>query len=200
MASSVTIANRALQKVGAATITSFDEGSREADQVKLMYEPVRKAELQDNLWTFSIKRKQLSAETATPAFGRSYQYQLPADYIRKAPLDPSIAPLPDDILFEGRLLLTDDNGPMNIRYVSSDTEEETYDPMFVEAFAARLAMELAEPLTQSATKRKELADDYIYWITRAKSANSIQSGPREPEIDEWVSVRAFSNTVFPSRS
>lgn len=190
MASRVDIANRALQKVGAARISSFDEGSREASAVKAAYDMVRDAELQRNLWTFSIKRAELAADSAAPAFGRTYQYSLPADYVRKAPLDPSMAPMPDDLLFEGRKVLTNDAGPLLIRYVSNDFSDETVDPLFAEALAAKLAVEVCEELTQSGAKREALSSDYLFAITQAKSINSIQAGPRAPEIDEWVYVRA----------
>jgi len=192
MASRIDIANAALSKIGAARISSFDEGSREANAVKARYDSLKLAELQRNLWTFSIRRAQLAADSSTPAFGRSYQYQLPADYLRKAPLDPFRSDYPDDALFEGRLLLTDSAAPINVRYVSSTVEEESFDPLFAEALAARLAMELCEELTQSSSKRQSLASDYLFHVSQARSTNSIQSGPRAPEIDEWVGVRGLA--------
>lgn len=189
MASSVVIANRALQKCGAARIASFDEGTREANSVKACYSTVLESELQDNLWTFSIKRIQLAASSTAPAFGRRYQYQLPADYLREAPYNPHVSDLPDDYLYEGRLLLSDAPGPLNLRYVSSDVEESQFDPLFVEAVAARIALEIVEELTQSTSKQEMLSDNYAYHIRRAKTANSIQSGPIRPQIDEWVYAR-----------
>lgn len=198
MASNVDIANRALQKVGAARISSLDEGSREANAVKAAYDLTLKAELQRNLWTFAIRRASLAADAETPAFGRTYQYSLPPDYIRKAPLDPTTPPLPDDILTEGRKLLTSDSGPLHIRYVSSTLDEETVDPLFVEALAAKLAYEICQELTQSESKQAALADDYRFAVSQAKSLNSIQAGPREPEVDEWVYVRTQGNSdVYP---
>jgi len=194
VASQVDIANRALQKIGAARIDSFDEGTREANAVKACYESVRDSELQRNLWTFSIRRASLAADTATPAFGRSYQYSLPADYLRKAPYDRFSAPMPDDALFEGRKVLTDYAAPLEIVYVSNAESEETYDPLFVEALAARLAVEICEELTQSTSKRADLSNDYLFHISQAKSANSIQAGPKTPEVDEWVYVRQLEGS------
>lgn len=189
MASQVDIANRALQKVGAARIGSLTEGTREANSVQACYTQLKEAELQDNLWTFSIKRLSLAASSTTPAFGRTYQYQLPANFLRDAPYDPVTAPSPDDWLFEGRMLLTDDPGPVSLRYVARDIQEEEFDPLFAEALAARIALEIVEELTQSTSKQEALASNYAYHINRAKTANSILSGPIEPELDEWVYTR-----------
>jgi len=196
MASAVDIANRALQKVGAARISSLDEGTREANSVKACYDMLRLAELQTNLWTFSIKRAQLASESTTPLFGRTFSYLLPADFLRSAPLDPMIAEGPSDYLFEGRKFLTDSPGPLDFRYVSSDVSDEFFDPLFAEALAARIAMEVVEELTQSSGKKDTLENAYQFHIRKARTQNSIQSGPVQPEVDEWVYTRQLSGTPY----
>lgn len=193
MASAVQIVNRALQKIGAARISSFDEGSREANSVKACYEQVKLSELQDNLWTFSIVRATLASDSTAPLFGRTFRYQLPTDYLREAPFDPQVSDLPDDFLFEGRMLLTDTPGPLSLRYVSSMVQEEAFDPLFTEALAARIAIEIVEELTQSASKQEILVSNYSFHIRRAKTANSIQAGPIQPEEDEWVYTRRIGS-------
>lgn len=189
MASEVEIANRALQKIGASRITSFDEGSKNADEVKACYEILRRAELRSNFWIFAIKRVALAASSTSPISGRTYAYPLPGDYLRMAPLDPGYSDARDDFLFEGRDLLTDQSGPLYIRYVSDVQDAAQFDSMFADALSMRIAMELAEPLTQSATKQETCETAYSFFIAQARKVNAIEAGPIAPEIDEMVAVR-----------
>lgn len=192
VSSNIDIANRALQKVGARRIGSFDEGSREANEVNACFFQLRDAELRTNFRTFATKRVQLAALTTSPAFGRTKQYQLPEDFLRLAARDPDLVETRNDYLIEGRKLLTDDPGPIDIRYISTDVPPEEYDPLFVEALAARVAMEIAEELTQSNSKKDNLERAYQFHISQARRSNSIEAGPIQSEEDPWISVRRGS--------
>jgi hypothetical protein len=190
MASREQIANRALQKIGAARVTSLDDGSRNADAVSFAFDFLRDSELQMNFWTFAIRRVSIAADSVAPIFGRTLSYALPADYLRIAPDDPHYPSYYTDRLFEGRKILTDEGGPLQIRYVSNGIPEEQWDPLFADALAMRIAMEVCEELTQSSTKRDAAETAYKYFVDMAKKVNSIVAGPITPEIDEIVAVRS----------
>lgn len=189
MSTRVDIANRALQKVGARRIGSLDEGSREADAVKACFDILLKAELQANFWTFAIKRASLAEDTEQPDDERGNQYSLPGDFLRLAPDNPTTNPILPDALLEGRKIITSERAPLKIRYVSWDIDTATVDPLFAEALAARIAMEIVEELTQSSTKRDALESAYQFHIRKARQVNSIEGGPIAPEVDEWVYTR-----------
>lgn len=191
MSSDVDIVNRALQRIGSRRIGSLSsDTSREANEARTLYTIVRDAELRMNTWRFSTERVILSATGTSPAFGRTFQYLLPNDYIRKAPLDPKIKPLPDDVLFEKDRILTDDPGPFYLRYVSNAVPPEKYDPLFVEALGARLAMELAPILAQAnAATMDRIENAYIFHVKEARRLNAIEVGSTESEVDEWEWVR-----------
>lgn len=53
---SVDIANRALQHVGARRITSFSDNSKAASEIGFVYDKIREAELRRNVWVFSIRK------------------------------------------------------------------------------------------------------------------------------------------------
>jgi len=58
----VDIANRALQHVGMTRIlTDFTEDSRQASECAFIYDKLRRAELQRNVWKFAIKKTALRA-------------------------------------------------------------------------------------------------------------------------------------------
>lgn len=188
--SKLTVANRALQKVGLAKrLGTFEDNSQAGRAIRDCYDTLKKAELQGNVWTFAVRRLQISAETETPAFDHLYQFQLPSDFLKMAPRLPMTAKLPDDYVVEGRKVLSSDAGPLNLRIVSSDAKESEFHALFVEGLAARIGFEVCEELTQSSAKKDTLATEYIKFISDAKLQNAIEKGPVRPNVDNWESVR-----------
>jgi hypothetical protein len=117
------------------------------------------------------------------------QYQLPADFVRLAPLDPNgYYFYPDDLLQEGRRLLTNSTGAFYLRYVCDSVAPEQYDPLFAEAFVARLAIELATPFAQSAADKARLEESYIFHVRSARRMNGIEKVVGQRDVS-WLSVR-----------
>lgn len=191
MASEVDICNRALQKLGAATIVDFNEESVEARECSACYETLRDAELRSHVWNFSIARAELAADSSAtgPEWGRARSYQLPSDFLRLADDYPEDVSNDKDWIIEGRKILSDDSDPIYIRYVKKVTDPEEMDVMFREVLAARIAKELCERLTQSNTKMAALNDDYRYWVKEAKRVNAFEQQSAEPQEDTWITAR-----------
>ena len=76
MASVVSICNSALNQLGAASITALTDNSKNARLCNERYETVRDAVFRSHPWNSLIKRQQLAQDTATPAYGFSYQFTL----------------------------------------------------------------------------------------------------------------------------
>jgi hypothetical protein len=144
MASQVEIANRALTKLGAARIISFDDDNKQARAINSMFGIVRDAELRAHLWSFTVKRTSLAALTTTPDWGYDYEYQLPSDYMRLLQVN-DIYPGPSmedyrnqavaEYVVEGRKILTNLVAPLKIRYCARIEDTTQWDAAFVEAFA-----------------------------------------------------------------
>lgn len=64
MADKLEIVNRALQRIGAKKLTSLTETSREKNSIDAAYDNVVSQELMTNLWTFAIRRKDLTADSS----------------------------------------------------------------------------------------------------------------------------------------
>jgi len=197
MASQVEIANRALTKIGEARITSLADNEA-ARTINSMWDVVRDAELRAHNWNFSITRASLAALVTVPAFRYLYEFQLPSlclkiiqvgeyypgpsmsDY-RNAPEAP--------YQIEGRKILTDYPAPLYIRYVKSITDTGSWDALFVEAFASRLAAESCERITQSNTKKQSAQADYKLAISEAVKADAIENPPDSLPDDTWLLSR-----------
>lgn len=189
MASVTEICNRALQKLGAKRITSIDENSTAAIELRTAYEPVRDACLMEHRWGFAIKRAQIAADSPAPTWGRENSFSLPEDCLLVLPPYPEDDNIYRDWVIENRKILTDDAAPLYLRYVKKVSDPNEMDVLFREAFATKLAFELCEKITQSNTKKESLRLDYEEIITTAKKQSAIQSVPIKSVDDTWIATR-----------
>lgn len=194
MASEVAICNQALVKVGASRITSLAEESKQARTLSAIYSIKRDAELAANPWTFAIKRAQIPASSTAPVFGWAYAYPLPSDYLALVEVGEDFTFYDSDsgALFaietdsNGSLsILTDQTSPLNVRYVYRVTNTGLFNSLFVEALACRLAAEVCEELTQSASKKEALWLEHRRALREARRLNAIEQPPRKNPPTSW---------------
>ena len=82
MASVVDICNVALNQLGATTILSLTEDSKNARLCNQRFTQVRDAVFRSHPWNCLQKRQELAADTIAPAWGFKFAYTLPADCLR----------------------------------------------------------------------------------------------------------------------
>lgn len=80
--------------------------------------------------------------------------------------------------------------PLPVVYVAQVTDPDRMDPSFREALAARLALELAEPLGKSTTLQRTMADLYADKLRAARSADGQEGTHDAFDADGWLSARA----------
>ncbi len=186
MASEVSIANRALQLLGSASISSLTENSKEARACNLCYATLRDAELRAHTWSFAKKQVQLSADSSEPLFDYDNSFTLPSDCLRALkPKDRTNL----DWEIQGRKLYTDDDAPLDFTYVRQVTDPNTMDVLFREALSARMAIEMCEDLTQSESKFQRALNAYTRAIREARRVNALERVPEEAPSDPWVEAR-----------
>lgn len=203
MATVIDWANRALDKVGEKPITSFADGTKPANLMLRMFDIVRDAELRKRRWSFSIKRKQLAADSTAPLFGYGLAYTLPTDCLRvlsiaSIDIGPDLSDYHaagDSALYriEGRKILYGNVGAsataLPLRYIAQIDDSTLWDPCFGEALACKLAMEVAEPLTGSTDKRQVARAEYSDAIASATRANALELPSQVVSDDTWVMAR-----------
>lgn len=190
MASTVQIANRALTKLGAASITSMLDDTKSARVMNSMFDIVRDAELAAEPWSFASTRVELPASSTAPAFGWARSFPLPSDFLRLIEVgqDYVFYDTEDGPLFqvEGGAILTDQASPLQIRYIKRVTNSGLFPALFIEAMACRLAAEACESLTQNGSKREQAWAERKQAVRDAKRANAIEQPPRRPPASSWV--------------
>lgn len=208
----VAIANQALGLIGAnyLTATSLPDssGTPEANYINQWYAPLRNAVLEDRDWTFAVT-KVLLTPVGSPGTGGTpvlppmwgFEYQLPSDCLRVVKLfnpivstgSPNLSGDTDDfeapeipVQFEvlKRYAFCNESSVW-MKYVQQITDTTQFSPNFVVALAARIAMELALPLTnnvqlfQAMSQKYQLAlKDAAAGDGRQGTSQKIKSSPR----------------------
>ena len=144
MASVVDICNGALNQLGATTILSLTEDSKNARLCNSRYTQVRDALFRSHPWNCLQKRVQIAADTTAPAWGFTYAYTLPADCLRLL----KILDYDSNYKVEGRKILSNTSS-MKILYVARVTDPNEYDELLRETLSASLGADIAFGVTSN---------------------------------------------------
>jgi len=177
MADEVTVANAALSKLGEQPLLALSDPSPPGRLANRTYGDIRDALLREYPWSFATKRAELAAETTAPLWGFARSFVLPNDCLRLIEINNSSD---QDWRNEGGKIVTDMTAPLQIRYVAL-VSVDSMDSTFREALAARLAMEWAEPLTQTTSVANAMATLYRNKLQVARVADGQED--REKVID-----------------
>lgn len=178
MPSEVSISSNALTKLGAAPITSFDDGTDRANLCREFYPNTRDAVLRAYPWNCAIRRMALALDASAPLFEYDYKFALPTD-----PYCLRVLETEDDVEFriEGRFLLCDETS-VNIKFIARITDPGLFDSLLAEAIECRLAAELAYPVTGSPTLSQAMWELYASKLREARTMDG-QEGTQE----DWAS-------------
>ncbi len=185
------IINRGLQLLGSQSINSLSENSNGAKVMLRAYDSIFLSELRKNTWNFAIKRANLPADATSPIFGKARYFPLPGDFLALAPEETTLRdPKRRDFNIEGLSIVSDEDSPLAIRYVSSSITESNFDALFAEAMSHALAVATCEEITNSNTKLSNLSSMYENIVSQAKKRNAIENAPVKSPTCTWISVRA----------
>ena len=186
--SDIAVANRTLTKLGSTRIiTSFDDDTREARLISLVYNDIRDSLLREHTWRFAKKRVQLASSTDTPLFadGRKY-FPLPSDYIRA--VTSSDAYIAWEI--EGSNILYQGDA-FDLIYISRIEDPTKWDSFFTEALIYRLAQEISIPLlgSESVGIHDRMAKLYQETLSKARHYGSVEIDQIQVPSEQILSAR-----------
>ena len=192
MASVVQICNGALNQLGASTILTLTEDSKNARLCNARYENVRDAVFRHHPWNCLQRRLQLPADTEAPAWGFTKQFTLPADCLRLL----RIFDYESDYLVEGRKILSN-GSTMKILYISRITDPNEYDELLREVLSAALAADIAYAVTSSNPVATQMYTLYQEKLKDARFVDSTEGYNTDPEAGSSSVID--SNTFINSR-
>lgn len=197
MATKIIVINRALTKLGSEKLMSETDNNKASRTIETIYDGLLDRILRAYRWAFAIKRVQLAALADESVYGFQHQYQLPSDCLRIDAVADNIMhglrnlPVMKRPLWqrEGNRILTDIDAPLYLRYGARITDPSQWDASFTDAFCCLLASEMAEPITQSSTKKQAALQDFELAIREARQTSAIERPPIQQQDTSWVTAR-----------
>jgi len=180
------LCSRALLMIGAASISSFDEGTAESEVAANLYPSVRDALLSGHAWNFAIRQARLARLVSGPEADYAHAFQLPGDCLRVLSAGQGGRGQGISYRIGGRTLHCN-AGACTLTYLARVPEQSF--PAFVDqALIARLAAEFCLPLTESTSRAEFLRKLAAEEMQRARLADALEDTPRA--IDDFTLVEA----------
>jgi hypothetical protein len=185
----IAICNRACDYLGAAPVTSLEDGSKLSGLLLRNYELARDTILRLYPWNCASARASLAALTTPPAWGFANQFQLPVDCLRVIEVDGALE-FGVSWRIEGQRLLCDEPGPVLIRYIQRVTDPAQLDAQLVDAIAARLAADIAYAVTGNASQAQTLTQLAEARVLSARRIDALeQSQDDRVRAETWLADR-----------
>lgn len=197
------IANMALSRLGEPRISDIDENTPRGISCRTHYEVVRDSLLRSHPWNFAVSRALLTQSATAPAFGFSFAYALPTDFLRLMTLNGIQAEMcvSEYTLESGQILTYSDEA--KITYVRRVIDPTAYDPIFLEVLAFRLASAVAMDVTSDLEKRDSMEQLAALRMSAATFTDSGENKARIAPTTQGLTYRMrglpdqFINPPFP---
>ena len=193
MASIVDICNGSLNQLGATTILSLTEDSKNARLCNSRFTQVRDGLFRTHPWNCLQKRVELAADTTAPAWGFTSAYTLPADCLRLL----RILDYDSNYKVEGRKILSNTSS-MKILYIGRVTDPNEYDESLRETLSAALGADIAFAVTsnnQTATNMYNLFQDKLK-DARFIDSTEGQNIDQDLGMSDQIDAGTFINSRF----
>ena len=193
MASVVDICNGALNQLGASTILTLTEDSKNARLCNARYTQVRDSLFRYHPWNSLIKRVELAKDTETPSWGFSYQFTLPADCLRVL----TILNYDYDYKVEGRKIVAN-HGTVKIQYVARIEDPNQYDELLRETISAALAADIAYAVTSSNPVASNMYNLFQEKLKEARFVDATEGYNTNPDNGQAdvVGASTFVNSRY----
>ena len=193
MASIVDICNGALNQLGATTILSLTEDSKNARLCNQRYTQVRDGVFRSHPWNCLQKRIELAADTTAPAWGFSYAYTLPSDCLRLL----RILDYDSNYKVEGRKILSNTSS-MKILYIARVTDPNEYDELLRETLSAALGADIAFGITSNNQTAQNMYQLFQDKLRDARFVDSTEGQNVEQDLGmtDVIDAGSFINSRF----
>ena len=207
----VDVCNIALSYLAEDFVTDIDTpptGDDTAALCKLHYPKVRRALLRAHPWNFAIKRAVLAADSTAPLFGFTTRYAVPGDFLRYLSKHDAlgnrtlIEPIEGtDYQFESGYLLTGDtaDGALRIRYIYDNEVVSTWDDLFIDLMAVKLALSLARNFKSAPRAIDDLKHTLRELQAEAKAIDGQERPPIRVQRSKFLSARRNRSSTVASK-
>lgn len=199
--SQVGVANLALIRIGEGAISSIDGTDATSISVKQVFDYILDEVLGEHPWNFAKKSFAMAQDVTAPVdTDYAYRYALPSDFIQAIEVKPTGVSY---VIRAGYLLTNHDNtnNPLILNYTRRESNPALWSAKFINAFAFRLAAELAFRVVRgSSNVQDRMMNFYARALLQAKAANQAEDYLEDEKgasgTDSWVGAgRGILNYV-----
>jgi hypothetical protein len=185
--SDVALCARALIRIGASPITSFDDGTAEAEIAGALFGPTRDALLSAYGWSFALGQVALTQLETPPLADYAYAYQLPTDFLRALSAGTGTKGRGLNYRIARGALHT--NAESVILTYIFRPEEEEFPPYFDQVLIARLSAEFTVPVTENSSRAEMHFGLAQQEFARARQIDAQQDTPHRIERFSLIDAR-----------
>ena len=178
---------RALIKIGAAPISSFDTAQAESEIAGALYPQIRDALLSSYAWSFATSQVSLNRLDDAPLADFQYAFQLPNDFLRALSVGQGGRGRGVRYRIVGNVLHT--NTAQVILTYLYRPDENVFPPYFDQALIARLAAEFTIPITESTSRSESLYQLAQREFRQARQIDAQQDTPNRIEDFSLIDAR-----------
>lgn len=209
--SDVSICNQALGWLGADTITSLADETREAQLCKDNFPELRDVVTLEREWTWAVKRFILTPMVPMPVYGYERQFLIPPEVLRILNIPTSLGEFGGLPFLQGGAGADDSQGLPDWRVESTPDAAgnvivanidrirmraivrvdnlKLWNLMCTQALAARIAADLAMPLVNSRLLQKDMWSLYEAKLAKAATMDGMQGRHEVKRSDQLINVR-----------
>lgn len=190
MSDPVSIGNQALLMLGSAPIVSFDDGSVEANALKVLYYPAKEQVLRSYPWRCATVTETLAKLADAPVDPRwEFAFAVPEKSLRILDVVVAENRFSGQLAWtvEGQKVLTNvDNIAVN--YIKN-IDEPDLDSHVEMALVAKVAADIAYTLTASNGRVGDLHTLYDQKLNEARTTDRQEASHKVFQIDQLAAVR-----------
>lgn len=181
------ICNLSLSEIGEQTITDISDGTKKANDCKLIFDDVVDEVAASEYWSKLKSRVELARLPDPPLYEFNFQFQLPSDSLQVVSVnDIDIGEFRYQIE-DNKLLI--DHSNVKIKYIKKQSNPELWGTFLQRAVVLRLAAGLAFKFTGDKALSESLYSFYDKYSRRATANDSNQGSRRFIRSTRLLRVR-----------
>lgn len=183
----VVICNQALSWLGATRIIELGEDTPEGRLCNENYDPLRESVLEEYEWSFAVRRTTISApldddEETRDAYDGMNRFLLADEEgvirILQVANNPKFHEADSTEWYMEQNYIITNLEKVYVRYIFSLVDTNKFSSNFVQALAARIAVDLALPITESTERATAMYQLYVQKLQIAQNTDGIQGRTR----------------------
>jgi len=184
----IKVCSRASVLMGGSPISSFDEGTAEADVVDAMYEDIARAALTSTRWRFATNQQVLNRLTAAPTSRFDAAYQMPSDLLMLSAVTVNDDPIIYDIYGDKVYCDTSTNEIVVADYIYR-ANEAYWPSYFTLAVEFQVAAMLSISIARDASLGSMMDQQAERQMIKARRLDSQQQTTRKLMTSRFIAQR-----------